>query len=539
MLFRSDRLPKFNRIYVSNSSRFARNIMIMGILRDLRKNKVIVYFLDLEVSSESDKDYKYIKSALDSDENESIDKSKKVKFGQKESAYRGIIHSNGKIYGYKYIQNENRLEIIEDEANIIRLIYKKYSEGFGTRKIANYLKENRFFTRNGVEFSISSIKRILVNEKYMGMNNRMKYFTGDLFQKNSYPKVKKEYLLRETEKIPLIVEKELFEQCQMILKTNIHHINQTEQTGFYRGSSLYSGRLICGDCNNKYQHNVKDDKRAKNRNRIPYYNCSLKKKSGKLACSNLNVREEYVNDAVSILAVEYTNHLESSKTMLVDYCNDIRKSIHDRIDKRDDELINAKTIEYNIENNIYSEFLDQYFTKKSFPREYYELKNPIFREKIEILKNELDEISKTNSELRQEIKEIDNIIIEIKNIDTEKIYTVTDMHEEIMSITVNNNTNNLGYLQQSSIPVLLFKLKLNERIKSLASKYTDENNKNRQQFTKFRDNAVIQIYNNGDMSVFFRPVKGKDKVGHIRFKPLKKFRIKYLKKDININQVKI
>ena len=51
--------------------------------------------------------------------------------------------------------------------------------------------------------SKSTLRRIIDNEKYCGLNNSLKYDTGEVFNKNSYPKVKDEYTVQPTDKIPV------------------------------------------------------------------------------------------------------------------------------------------------------------------------------------------------------------------------------------------------------------------------------------------------------------------------------------------------
>ena len=147
----------------------------------------------------------YLEIFLSFDEHESRDRSIKVKFGQKESAKRGHIFTSSKLYGYHYIKDTNRCEIIPEEANNIRTIFNLYNQGLGFRQISNYLTEHNITTRNHKPFCKSTLRRIITNEKYCGLNNSLKYDTGEVFNKNSYPKVKDEYTVQPTDKIPAIV----------------------------------------------------------------------------------------------------------------------------------------------------------------------------------------------------------------------------------------------------------------------------------------------------------------------------------------------
>ena len=187
----STRKPKFNLILVKDTSRFARNIIVWDILNDLKKVGVHVRFLDHGKSTENDSDATYLQLFNTFDEAESRARSTKVTFGIREGAKRGKINANKRLYGYTYIQKENRLETIPEEEKVIGLIFSLYSKGNGIRRIINQLDERGIKTRLGKSFVKTTIGKILDNEKYAGRNVRMKYTTGTIFKK-SYPKRKPE-----------------------------------------------------------------------------------------------------------------------------------------------------------------------------------------------------------------------------------------------------------------------------------------------------------------------------------------------------------
>ena len=279
----SNREPRFNYIYVKNTSRFARNIEVESIFRDLAKKKVYVKFLDLDKSTENDADITYIQIFNSFDERESRDKRTKVLFGFEEGNKKGVIRTNGKIYGYRYIKEENRLEIIESEAEIIRKIFGLYSEEYGIRKILNYLEEHNIRTRNGKPFVKSTISKILDNEKYCGLRNNMKHKLGnDLFDKFTSPKRKSddEYIVDESDKIPAIITKELFYKCREIRYSKK---NREKQLGLRKAASKYGGKVWCASCGEPYISNV--DRGRK------FYNCKTKKNFGTKKCNNSNVSQ--------------------------------------------------------------------------------------------------------------------------------------------------------------------------------------------------------------------------------------------------------
>jgi len=286
----SSREPKFKYIFVKNTSRFARNVEVESIFRDLARKGVYVYFLDLSKSTENESDLTYIQIFCSFDERESRDRRTKVLFGIAEGDEKGVVRTNSRLFGYRYIKEENRLEVVEDEAKVIRYIFDLYGKGYGIRQILNLLQEKGYKTRKGKDFSKTTVSRILDNEKYCGFRNNRKYFIGNsLFDKFTYPHRKEddEYKLLETSKIPPIIASETFFKCRDIRYSKVSYV---DQKGINKPRSKYADIVYCGTCSCVYLSNVDRGRR--------FYNCKTKKNRGTKCCSNPNVSEKKLDAAV-------------------------------------------------------------------------------------------------------------------------------------------------------------------------------------------------------------------------------------------------
>ena len=81
--------------------------------------------------------------------------------------------------GYRSVETESKtrsdgtkrkvhkLEIVEEEAEIIKLIFNKYLEFQSLTKVETYTLQNDIKTKNGNDFSRYTIKGILFNPVYM------------------------------------------------------------------------------------------------------------------------------------------------------------------------------------------------------------------------------------------------------------------------------------------------------------------------------------------------------------------------------------
>jgi DNA invertase Pin-like site-specific DNA recombinase len=486
----STRKPLFNKIYVSNTSRFGRNVLIEGILRDLRQIKVYVYFLDLGKTTENDDDITYIQIFQSFDERDSRDKSGKVIFGIQEGIEKGIIHCNSKLYGYKYIKEENRLEIIPSEAEVIRKIFEMYSNGLGIRRIINYLSENDIYTRKGNIFVKSAIKKILENEKYMGINNRGKYDTGKIFEKNTYPKIKEKYNLSETDKIPQIISRELFYKCKELREQKINYI---QQKGIYKGTSEYAGLIYCDKCKSVYHKNVDNDNRRKVKKVTHFYTCSLRKKKGKSTCDNPNVKKEQIDQYIDNLQKGYFNRLlEGESQFVISKLACVAYTLLEKLDTDNSDNINQFINKLNELDGKYDNYIEL-FTSAKLKKVKEKIAGDMEKLETEIdeIKTKINLLSKNNEEILIEVNDILAKIQQFKSIEIKKEYTREEILSEIKRIYICNDNSSAPIIY----PIIQTELKMYDQLSTWLNIVNDkkiDRTTMQHQFTK----EQIQILRN-------------------------------------------
>ena len=97
--------------------------------------------------------------------------SERVRAAMRKKAVKGEVLGRPP-YGYK-VGNRRRLELIPEEAIVVRYIYRLYlQEGMGIRLIARRLNEEALHTRRGGNWSMVSIRDILRNRVYLGTYSR-------------------------------------------------------------------------------------------------------------------------------------------------------------------------------------------------------------------------------------------------------------------------------------------------------------------------------------------------------------------------------
>ncbi|KKC46780.1 hypothetical protein VE23_05930 [Paenibacillus sp. D9] len=415
----SNREPLFQQIHVKGTSRFARNVLVIDVLRELLKKGVHVFFLDINLIFDSiDKEF-MLNLFLNFSQQESIDKSAKARFGLVESARKGVIFTNNNIWGYQYSKETRELTIVEEEAAVVRKVFQMYAEGLGIRRIINYFEDSGIRSRKNKPFVPSFIKRILSNEKYYGTLVRNKYDTGTIFNKIT-PKVREsdEWHVFEN-RVPAIISKELFEKCRDIRSGKVSHVNQK---GIYRGTSELASKIICGKCGSSYTRNI-DQGRA-------FYNCSMKKTKGTKHCDNINVQESELNAQIEDIA---TNGLiavfVSQKDKQLDAFRFQIEALRSRIDAPTVEELNAKTLELADLDNEEATLVRLVVKGQVKESLFDELKRDIDVKKEDIQKH-IDVLARTNEDILNEIEVLEAKITKLGALNVKNEYT----REEILDL---------------------------------------------------------------------------------------------------------
>lgn len=159
-----------DRIIVKSISRFARNTLdVIKITRKLREINVDVYFEEQGIHSidPASEFYITIYGSIAQSESENI--SANVKWGKAQSAKQGNVPFQCKHF-LGYTKNANgEIEIVPEEAEIIREIYERYLSGESLHGIKCYLEANEIPTPAGCSvWRQETIRSILSNEKYKG-----------------------------------------------------------------------------------------------------------------------------------------------------------------------------------------------------------------------------------------------------------------------------------------------------------------------------------------------------------------------------------
>ena len=180
-MIRDSEEGKIDLILTKSISRFARNTLdTLKYVRHLRNKNIGIIFEEENINT-LDMAGELLLTVLSSvaqQESETI--SSHIRLGFKMKRERGELTGFNSCYGYDFSENKKDMIINEEQAKVIRKIFAWYIDGYGSSSIAKMLTEMGIPSPTGLDhWGYSTVKNILVNEKYVGDVCQDKSFTAD------------------------------------------------------------------------------------------------------------------------------------------------------------------------------------------------------------------------------------------------------------------------------------------------------------------------------------------------------------------------
>ena len=302
---------RIDLIVTKSVSRFARNTVdSLTTVRKLKEKCVEIYFEKENIYTLDSKGELMITimSSLAQEESRSI--SENVTWGQRKRMADGkVTMPYGRFLGYR--KGEDGLpEIVPEEAEVVRMIYRSFMDGLSYYKIAQLLmKRNIPAPSGGEKWHRRTVESILTNEKYKGSALLQKKFTVDFLTKKQ--KVNEgevpQYFIEDSH--PLIIEPEEFELVQA-------EIARRKKIGkVYSSSNIFSTKLVCSCCGgffgSKVWHSTSKYRRV-------IWQCNHKFQNGE-KCKTPHLYE----DEIKKRFIEVCNRIASDKEDFLISCQQI------------------------------------------------------------------------------------------------------------------------------------------------------------------------------------------------------------------------
>ena len=195
-----------------------------------------------------------------------------------------LAAKNGKVMGGKapmglMHNDKGTYDIVESEAEIIRLIFSLFADGMTQAEILRQLDMLGYVTRDGIPFKSSTFRGILRNEKYIGRYE---------LEIQGYDKIVNE------DAFPAIIDRQTWNRVQLRLDDKA--AKKEPRPRLKKRSYPLTGKIYCACCNSHFIGSAKGSRKDGVRTEYNYYVC--KGKDDKRICKNKNIRKEKLEDYV-------------------------------------------------------------------------------------------------------------------------------------------------------------------------------------------------------------------------------------------------
>ena len=308
---------KIDMILTKSIQRFARNTLdCINYTRILRDLGIGVFFEKENLDSLPPESEFMITmyGAMAQSESESI--SGNIRRGRQMHAKVGTLKVPcHRLYGYKK-DADGKFYIIPKQAEVVQEIYERYKDGASLRDLKDWLEGNHIKTVLGTEeWSVSSIKGILTNEKYCGDVLLQKTFCTDVISKKIVKNVGQMTQYYMPDHHEGIVSREQYNavKAEMARRSALRSPSKTAVTGrsCYTSKYALSDRLVCGECGTLYRRCTWTSLGRK----YPVWRCTSRLNYGTKYCHDSPTIKEEPLQAAILAAI---NSAMSNKPALLD-----------------------------------------------------------------------------------------------------------------------------------------------------------------------------------------------------------------------------
>ena len=371
------------------------------LIRKLKEKGVEVYFEKENIYTFDGKGELLltIMSSLAQEESRSI--SENVTWGQRKRFADGKVNLPYKQFlGYRK-GADGFPEVVPEEAIVVHRIYTRFMEGLTPGAIAKELTADGIPTPSRKQrWQTSTVESILQNEKYKGAALLQKCFTVDFLTKKrkvNEGEVPQYYVEHSHE--PIITPEE-FDKVQTEL------VRRKQVSRQYSGKSIFSSRIICGDCGSYFGSKVWN---STSKYRRVIWQCNGKFK-GEHKCETPHLDEE----TIKARFVAALNAVIDSKDNILEDCRLMQATLTDctGIDTEIESLLEEIEVVTELTKRCIAEN-----SQTAQNQEEYTARYNGFVERYEKAKAQLEQLRTTKAEREAQAEAIGAFMFEVQELD--------------------------------------------------------------------------------------------------------------------------
>lgn len=389
---------QFDLIVTKEISRFARNTLdSIRYTRELLRHGVGVFFQNDNINT-FDKDAELrltIMSSIAQDEVRKL--SERTRFGFKRAQENSVLLGQNNLFGYNKV--DGRLEIVEQEAEIVREVFERYVAGeMGLRAIANDLDSRGIVGKQGRPITYSTLYGMIRNPKYKGFYAGRRYATRDYRDGRTYRLGADKWIVHEDAKVPAIIPEPLWEEANRLLAERGKTMKQHAQASQNRYA--YSGKLICAKHGTTFHRHVYKSKR---RGEVECWNCKLYRLKGKQSgCSSPTI---YSSELDRVLSRVFERVIDEKSDAMQEYIQNLKDFAEQQDHRAELERLAQQIDTLTAKKEKLLELaLDGALANEEFKR-----RNEQYNEQLEALEQQRSQLQNAGQNLEARIKRVEKL----------------------------------------------------------------------------------------------------------------------------------
>ena len=338
---------------------------------------------------------------------------------------RKTLASSNVTFGYQWNKETKNIEINEEEAGIVKMVYEWYVySDFGVNEISRKLAGMGVYGKNSKKpVTAATLMQWLSNESYVGVfhiNKRGSMLDlGAGRETKRFVNPKEEWIAVQRPELA-IIDKDLFNLAQKIRaerRSTYDKPSKEASQARFRGFHLFAGKVFCGACGTQFVHVYAD--RAQTISAYKDYFAKKAKEVGEKCENNkYNKIHEIVLSNITKKAINLT--LENTEQIF----DNLYNIISEAFESSTDNISKISALKKKL-NSLEKE-RDSYFegwrtAPDSEMREYFYKQITTIKESIEKVKQELSEYdtdTKGSSQIKEQLQKVKEQLESLQHIET-------------------------------------------------------------------------------------------------------------------------
>lgn len=311
------RAGKIDMVIAKSITRLARNtVTLLETARELKALEIDIYFEKENIHTLSSDGELMLTLLAAFAQEESRSASENVKWRIRKNFERGIP-TGSDLLGYRF--KDGMLQVVPEEAEIVKQIFHDFLSGMGRSAIARKLNSMGLTTKQGNPWETNGLYYILRNEKYTGNLLLQKSYSLDHISKKTIPNRGEMPMYYVEDSHEAIIDQDTFDRTQQELKRRAEKYCHPRNTEPHE--NVFKGMIRCGLCGRRFRRRTVH---ANSKYKKAVWICPTFDTCGKAICPSQQIPETILIAKTS----EVLNLTEWNREMLLEKLKEIQVPGH-------------------------------------------------------------------------------------------------------------------------------------------------------------------------------------------------------------------